>query len=562
MLPYILALIIGFGSLAFYMAAFFFPEVHRKNDFIWSGIGLFYALILWVCGERITGAVLLGQMASVSLLGWLGWQTLTMRLELTSPEKRTEISPEILEKIKNLSIGGFGQQLLQPITSLLGKKQVKTPPAPTVMTATVVETPPAVEDSPQAQIPDWELEATIEAKTIEVAEKGETVSSASNWDSNWEPETVSSSPEEEDTGITPRDIISAIAEPEVAPSPTEDNLSTVAETTEVTEPPQTQTASTDDNLATAAPSTEEFSEETWEAIAPPTPAAEAVAEKPEANLSPVKEKSGPIKQVSGLFKNFFSKKRSGETNQIPKTTELQTLPEQAIALSDEVSTSIDTVTPAVTESPEPSEVSWQTNVIKETVTPVESKTPKVTESPEPSAPSELSWESSVISEEVTPVESKTPEVTESPEPSEPSELSWEPSVISEEVTPVESKTPEVTESPEPPPLPEISAETSVMAEEMTPVESKTPEVTESPEPPAPLGSPWDTIMTAEKVTESATESEIPETTPAVEDTTPSESPKIIFRNRPNSKLIELLKNPTSSDSPESKEDTTTPPEQV
>ncbi|HBR74330.1 MAG TPA: hypothetical protein DEA78_11605 [Cyanobacteria bacterium UBA11159] len=128
MLPYILALVIGLGSFAFYMAAFFLPEIHRKNDFIWSGIGLFYALILWACGERITGAVLLGQMASVSLLGWLGWQTLTMRLELTSPDKRTKISPEILEKIKNLSIGGFGQQLLQPITNLLGKKPAKTPP--------------------------------------------------------------------------------------------------------------------------------------------------------------------------------------------------------------------------------------------------------------------------------------------------------------------------------------------------------------------------------------------------------------------------------------------------
>jgi hypothetical protein len=69
-------------------------------------------------------------------------------------------------------------------------------------------------------------------------------------------------------------------------------------------------------------------------------------------------------------------------------------------------------------------------------------------------------------------------------------------------------------------------------------------------------------MTGEKVTEPTTESETPETKPGVEDTTPSESPKIIFRNRPNSKLIELLKTPTSSDSPESKEDTTTPPEQV
>ncbi|MBD2021794.1 Ycf66 family protein, partial [Leptolyngbya sp. FACHB-36] len=77
MLAYLLALVVALGSFALYMAAFFFPEVHRKNDFIWSGVGLFYALVLWVCGERITGGVLLGQTASVALLGWLGWQTLT-----------------------------------------------------------------------------------------------------------------------------------------------------------------------------------------------------------------------------------------------------------------------------------------------------------------------------------------------------------------------------------------------------------------------------------------------------------------------------------------------------
>ena len=48
MLAYILALAVGLGSFSIYMAAFFFPEVHRKSDFTWSGVGLFYALIfLW-----------------------------------------------------------------------------------------------------------------------------------------------------------------------------------------------------------------------------------------------------------------------------------------------------------------------------------------------------------------------------------------------------------------------------------------------------------------------------------------------------------------------------------
>jgi len=30
--------------------------------------------VLWVCAGRITGGVLLGQMASVTLMGWMGWQ--------------------------------------------------------------------------------------------------------------------------------------------------------------------------------------------------------------------------------------------------------------------------------------------------------------------------------------------------------------------------------------------------------------------------------------------------------------------------------------------------------
>lgn len=94
MLTKILALAVGLGSLALYLVAFFFPEVHRKNDFIWSGVGLFYALILWFCAGRITGAVLLGQVASVALLGWFGWQTLTLRRQVTPVAEQTKISTQ------------------------------------------------------------------------------------------------------------------------------------------------------------------------------------------------------------------------------------------------------------------------------------------------------------------------------------------------------------------------------------------------------------------------------------------------------------------------------------
>jgi hypothetical protein len=111
MLSYILAMIVGLGSVAFYMAAFVFPEVYRKGDFIWSGVGFFYALVLWFCAGQIGGAVLLGQTASVALVAWLGWQTLKLRRETTPLAEQTSTAAisaagmeptAIVEKITNI----------------------------------------------------------------------------------------------------------------------------------------------------------------------------------------------------------------------------------------------------------------------------------------------------------------------------------------------------------------------------------------------------------------------------------------------------------------------------
>ncbi len=79
MLGYLLAVLVGTGSAGLYVAAFFFPEIHRKPDFIWGGVGLFYALVLWIYAREMSGGILVGQAASVALLGWFGWQTVKLR---------------------------------------------------------------------------------------------------------------------------------------------------------------------------------------------------------------------------------------------------------------------------------------------------------------------------------------------------------------------------------------------------------------------------------------------------------------------------------------------------
>lgn len=114
MLPYFLAIAIAAGSFSFYMAAFFVPEIHRRQDFLWSGVGMFYALVLWFCAGRITGAVLLGQAASVALLGWLGWQTLSLRRELTPTSVRTNASWADLQQWLALTRRTLGKYLQTP----------------------------------------------------------------------------------------------------------------------------------------------------------------------------------------------------------------------------------------------------------------------------------------------------------------------------------------------------------------------------------------------------------------------------------------------------------------
>ena len=159
MLAYILALAVGLGSLGIYLAAFFFPEIHRKNDFIWSGVGLFYALVLWVCAGRITGSLVLGQVAGVALLGWSITQMLSLRRQITPRQQQTElpsadeVKNTVQEKVSNLSLSQRLSQLQQRVTGITGvKDRVQETITPTAATGEAMPAGIVLNTSPPTPI--------------------------------------------------------------------------------------------------------------------------------------------------------------------------------------------------------------------------------------------------------------------------------------------------------------------------------------------------------------------------------------------------------------------------
>ena len=181
MLAFVLALVVGLGSLAIYIAAFFFPEIHRKNDFIWSGVGLFYALVLWVFAPRITGGLLLGHVASVALLVWFGWQTLSLRRQLTPQAQQTQVpSAEtvktgIQEQVNKLSLQERLGQLQKGLgTTFSGakdkvqqtvSKKTPTTPKPEDITSVLSEKPAIEIIDKTIVIPEPPAKETVTTET-------------------------------------------------------------------------------------------------------------------------------------------------------------------------------------------------------------------------------------------------------------------------------------------------------------------------------------------------------------------------------------------------------------
>jgi hypothetical protein len=113
MLAYFLAIALALASLYLYLSAFIARDIHRQDDFLWSGVGLFYALILWICAGQVKGSVLLGQGAAVALVLSFGWQTLRLRRAIAHPDQ--PIDTEEFSVIAWLK-GRFWGKKLAPVT--------------------------------------------------------------------------------------------------------------------------------------------------------------------------------------------------------------------------------------------------------------------------------------------------------------------------------------------------------------------------------------------------------------------------------------------------------------
>jgi hypothetical protein len=128
MLSYALAIAVALSSLILFSTAFVMSDIHRQDDFLWSGIGLFYALVLWFCARNITGAVLLGQAAAASLVVSYNWQTLKLRKAIAHPDKASTTN--------NFSV-------LQTVNGFLKRNksqpQVTTPSSTTTTADKVIE---------------------------------------------------------------------------------------------------------------------------------------------------------------------------------------------------------------------------------------------------------------------------------------------------------------------------------------------------------------------------------------------------------------------------------------
>jgi hypothetical protein len=140
MLSYALAIAVAISSLVLFLTAFLMSGIHRKDDFLWGAVGLFYALVLWYCARNITGAVLLGQAAATVLVVSYSWQTIKLRQAMQrvmgSSHQETVNQEAIANSAQANETNNFS--VVSSINGLLKRKkpQVQQSSAPVVKSPT------------------------------------------------------------------------------------------------------------------------------------------------------------------------------------------------------------------------------------------------------------------------------------------------------------------------------------------------------------------------------------------------------------------------------------------
>ncbi len=166
MLSYALAIAVGLSSLILFSTAFLMSDIHRQDDFFWSGVGLFYALVLWFCATRITGGLLLGQTAAVALLISYNWQTLKLRKAIANPDRA--------EELNKFSV-------LAAINSLFTRGKSKPQPTNKSVQPTVVNETVTIPETPSTDVQPESIVATEETPEVkpETPETQEVVTESS-----------------------------------------------------------------------------------------------------------------------------------------------------------------------------------------------------------------------------------------------------------------------------------------------------------------------------------------------------------------------------------------------
>ncbi|MEO1637478.1 MAG: Ycf66 family protein [Cyanobacteria bacterium J06631_9] len=151
MFAHVLSVLVAASSFLFYMAAFFYPEVHRPLDWVWSGLGLFYAVVLWYCAGQMTAVVVLAQMSAIALLLVLGWQLLSIRREKTPVYQQTPVvlTPEV---VGEWAKGKLNQLRIAPDETLRS-----LPPQNRSLNATAAERFRQVPDPRRRPVYDYEF---------------------------------------------------------------------------------------------------------------------------------------------------------------------------------------------------------------------------------------------------------------------------------------------------------------------------------------------------------------------------------------------------------------------